>query len=688
MRLWGRMGAIFYSDEELGKKNDDHKPAVLPTIRSQSHWAPARPSPRKTLKRLGLALAIGVLVYLFVHNIPTDLPIRDHRHPLYKHGPGYDDPNNAFQALPLKKSNRPPPSRAGHEAGPPAPTYNGPVKFMELAESLHAISSTRGSFTHNKNILFTASSLKSAAALLPIACQMGSELRSYVHFALMSRSEIELEELRAINGVDVSCHVIFHDARPDYPAKSTDARLALAATRALYHINSYMHPQAVIVDASPIEHDYFLKATRLQARAMGVPVIDLPQDSHKHLAYMTKLDSSSLNAWNKFHVDILIHASPGASGSLIRLLKSLSAADYTSCAIPHLTIELPHDVEAPTQEFLRTFQWPPARAENPSNAKQLSLRHRIARWALNEEESSIRFLESFWPANPDDSHVLVLSPQTELSPQFYHYLRYSVLEYKYSSTAQIQAWDTRLMGISLDLPTNHLNDSLPFTPPTKLDAPPPFSEYDPTDGTPLPPPKPTDGPTPFLWQSPSSNAVLFLGQKWVELHGFVSRLTDIQHRLPADPSSFLSSKSVSKRHPSWLEHALRLSRARGYWTLYPGEDNLAVVHGELYQPPEEYEDELAAESGSEKAAGDGEGKEQKTLARELVVNKKGGRMLPPFKELPLLDWEGKLVGLDELDEGAAEYTTEFREAVGGCEDLKGVELLAKASAADLFCQKE
>lgn len=62
----------------------------------------------------------------------------------------------------------------------------------------------------NKNVLFTASSLKSAAALLPVACQMGSELRNYVHFALMSRSTIDIEELRALNGVDESCHVIFH----------------------------------------------------------------------------------------------------------------------------------------------------------------------------------------------------------------------------------------------------------------------------------------------------------------------------------------------------------------------------------------------------------------------------------------------------------------------------------------------
>lgn len=218
MRLWGRMSSIFLSDEELGKKDDDHKPAVLPTIRSQQHWAPVRPSPRKTLKRVALALAIGFAVYLFVHNIPTDLPVRDRRRPVYKHGD--IDTINPFQLPP--KSRPPPKNYAGHEEELAAQSYNEPVMFLELAESLHAIASTRGGSLTNKNVLFAASSLKSAAALLPVACRMGSELRNYVHFALMSRSEIDMDELRAVNGVDESCHVIFHGKLP--PSRQTCRR--------------------------------------------------------------------------------------------------------------------------------------------------------------------------------------------------------------------------------------------------------------------------------------------------------------------------------------------------------------------------------------------------------------------------------------------------------------------------------
>jgi len=125
-------------------------------------------------------------------------------------------------------------------------------------------------------------------------------------------------------------------------------------------------------------------------------------------------------AWHKLSVEILIQASPGTSGNLVRLLKSLATADFSASAIPHLTIELPNYVDAATAAFLETFQWPPAKAHNPTHVKQLTLRHRIPRSSLTEEESSARFLESFWPANPRYSHVLVLSPQVELAPSFFH----------------------------------------------------------------------------------------------------------------------------------------------------------------------------------------------------------------------------------------------------------------------------
>jgi len=417
------MQAFFLSDEEMGKKDDDHKPALSGL--SPGTWAPAHVQRRKLLKRL-LIVIIGLLVvYVFIKNMPTDLPIRDHRRPVY-HDPGSEIESTG-------RVNSRPPGRSSwqHEkslkvhSAPPivteeARTYDGPVKFLNLGTSLHAIYNTRGGSFINKNVLFAAASLKSATVLLPMACQMAKERRSYVHFALMSRSELELEELRQVNGIDDSCQVIFHDARPDLSATSTDKRLQKCVSRAFYHINMFMHPQAVIVDGTDMEETYFAEGLRNHDSLKGTPVIELPHGGVRKLAWMTRLDSASLNAWNRVHTDIIIHAYPGVSGSLIRLLKSLSNADYTAFAIPNLIIELPQKIDPPTEKYLKSFQWPPPHVPNPGNVRQLSLRHRIPRHGVSEEESSMRFLESFWPSNPQNSHVLVLSPSAEVSRSYFH----------------------------------------------------------------------------------------------------------------------------------------------------------------------------------------------------------------------------------------------------------------------------
>jgi hypothetical protein len=55
-----------------------------------------------------------------------------------------------------------------------------------------------------------------------------------------------------------------------------------------------MHPQAVVIDASGLEEDYFLAGFRKQAPAEGIPLIELPKNAHSRLAWIMKLDSSSL----------------------------------------------------------------------------------------------------------------------------------------------------------------------------------------------------------------------------------------------------------------------------------------------------------------------------------------------------------------------------------------------------------
>lgn len=433
-------------------------------------------------------------------------------------------------------------------------------------------------------------------------------------------------------------------------------------------MSNYIHPQAIIVDSSDAEEPLFLRSLRQEVKKsrLASTVIELPEHAER-LTWITKLDSSSLAQWNRVSVDIVVHAHAGASGSLIRLLKSLSAADYTACAVPHLTIELPEKIDPPTIQFLQSFQWPPRSASGPTGITQLTLRHRIHRRGDSEEENSVRYLESFFPANPIFSHVLVLSPQVELSPNYCQYLKMAILEYRYSTRSLRQAWGQKLFSISLDLPTINLGGSQAFVPPSRLASN--------LDGLELSSPPP-DGPTSFLWQAPNSNAALFTGERWVELHGFVSQLLETQHGFQTTPD-LLAEKAVSKDYPAWMEHALRLCRARGYWTLYPSKDlaaSLAAVHGDLYQPPEEFEDDLADMKHSDE--------DEMVIRHEALLDGLPDGRLLRVNEMPMLSWDDKQISLQALGEASMEYTAEFRRTVGGCKMRAAP---SDPSGQDLFC---
>ena len=226
--MW-KMRGYFMSDVELGKKDDDHHKhgrtgsgvGLAPV--APATWLPSRGPRRRSLKAVVFVTLLVVVVYVFFKNLPNDLgPNTLMRRPTFDHSAPYP-PSPRYQSGPLQgqgdsqqyspsdpNSRAKPPSGYGASSSSAERTYNGPVKFLELASSLHAISPTRGSSAINKNVLFAAASLRSAATLLPIACQMGGELKNYVHFALMSRSAIDLAELQKLNGIDGSCHLIFH----------------------------------------------------------------------------------------------------------------------------------------------------------------------------------------------------------------------------------------------------------------------------------------------------------------------------------------------------------------------------------------------------------------------------------------------------------------------------------------------
>jgi hypothetical protein len=716
----GQFMGMFADDEELGKKDDDHKPGNMSSWHAIWNGPTVRYRSRKRWIIVGGAL---FFVWVFIHWMPADILEPMDRGDRLNPGGKLHMPNTPNLHQPGRIPHRGPwggrhsPIVEAPRGPPPGDQkkkktkseeldhyFDGDIMFYSLPSSLHEISRTQGFRRMNRNVLFAASSLKSASVLIPLACEMAKRGQNHVHMAFLGRNDLTLEEMLQINGVDTNdCNAFWHDARPDYAKYSSDFRAEAYTASAVEHIHSYMHPQVVITDDSLVEDAYFTRQLRLKSIVLGFPVIELPQDKSDRLKWITRLESRSLAAWHNTDIDIVIQAPADASGSLMRLLKSIATADYSGLAPPRITIELPPDVDVMTRYFLEDFKWPPPNALQPAHTSQLVVRHRIPGHKLSAEEASIRFLESFYPASAQSSHVLLLAPNAQLSPMYYQYLKYHLLRYKYSVVGN--AFSDTVMGISLELPSLHLNASAPFKAPD-------VSEMDESY---LRRTKPVSKNTkpPFLWQAPNSNAALYFGDKWAELHSF------LQHRLTkfhSSPNAAQRKKLISEAFPAWTEYFLEFMRARGYSILYPASsaDTEAIVsiHKELYHQPEEFSKARHPPDFDRDEEADAPPIPPNN--EPFVVSKNPFSAPPPTEEqtmsktshlqplhamlpfmgedpdvgsMPHLFWDGAPMSPLVENDVSETYADVFRKEVGGCAaDSKGRRRkITPGSARDLFC---
>lgn len=675
---------ILSKDEELGKRDDDFRPKRAPTYNGFNvlRW-------RK--RRLFALIAGLVLVYLFVANPPADLRRVDGRR--------YGQPaaQRSFETVPTSYSRReptgPPPRLADdtEEDDKDKQYYEGPIKFYRLASSLHAIGRTMGQRNNNRNVLFAASSLKSVANLMPMACEMTKWDRNYVHMAILGRENMSLDQILEINGVSRDeCPVAFHDGRGDYSEYSTDLRLEVAVGGAMRHINEFMHPQAIIMDDSAIEDKPFTRALRARGKEYRRPVIEIPEGAYEEFMWITRLDSGSLGGWFKPQIDILVHAPKESSGSLIRLLKSLEDANYAGLRPPRLTVELPNNIEKFAGSYLSGLQWPPGGDKSPVGENTLTLRHRIPVDHASSEQSSLRFLESFFPTSPD-SHVLLLSPQAELSPQYLQYLQYIILEYRYSSFGS--PYSGELLGLSLDIPSTFVNGSGGFQPPVVAE----MKAHRYTDDEKFN----QKSRTPFVYQAPSSTASLIFSEKWASFHDFVSNRLAASHSGKAQKVK----KLVSETEPAWLEYMLELMRARNWHMLHPAK-SFVTVHNELAQLPEEFIREEKAPKEDDSTQPPYHPEEEGFLTADeppkIVPHREKESVsgtqalhetipfrgdLPEIPHLPLLDYRGEHSSFPETNEIRQEYVTYFREHIGGCDaqQAKRKRIGHGLGTDDLFC---
>lgn len=390
-------------------------------------------------------------------------------------------------------------------------------------------------------------------------------------------------------------------------------------------------------------------------------------------------------AWSQAEIEILIHPSERSSGGLLRLLKSLEAADFISDFPPRITIDLSPVIDAPTQEFLKDFRWPPHSSPGLQNTNRLTLRHRVRPLHVSHEDEAVEFIESFFPFRSFDSHVLVLSSQAELSPLFYHYIKYALLEYKYSAYGSTSGRED-IVGISLELPAKYLNDSMSFSPPAERQH---NAQPD--------APKSNTAPH-FLWQAPNSNAALYFGEKWTELHDFVRRRLEAQRTFGKQPVPRLTSVI----YPKWMEYVLELCRLRDYYLLYPqlGPENAVVaVHNELFHSAEDRGIERAK---PDQKPQDGESEFIDTTSYLTTSTRAESQIKSHSSLLSLLPSDGDLPELLSMDTLSSDGTNTsltdksvalafaniFKREMGGCGDDATDEERKEMSTADLFCVQD
>ena len=207
------------------KKDDEYRPRSAhdnPSFATLPAWLPSIPRVRK--RRIIVVTVVAALVYLLVAHLPTDLQPVNERYDRRSPGRTYAGipiPKFASATKRRKERAKPKDRPPGVQLrAPPRPKpgdrvedehyYDGDISFVFLAASLQDMARRIGYGSDDRSVVFVAASVESAARLIPLACEMGRQQRSLVHFAYMARDGISLADLRDVNGVKDGCGMFWH----------------------------------------------------------------------------------------------------------------------------------------------------------------------------------------------------------------------------------------------------------------------------------------------------------------------------------------------------------------------------------------------------------------------------------------------------------------------------------------------
>lgn len=281
----------------------------------------------------------------------------------------------------------------------------------------------------------------------------------------------------------------------------------------------------------------------------------------------------------------------------------------------NLAIHLEQSSDRVTRMLVNNFQW----RHGPK-----TLRHRIRKGGLLPA-----IVESWYPRHNDDYAVL-LEDDVQVSPLFYVWAKYSLLQYRY--TGNVNA-STYMYGISLYSPRNvelRPEGRRPFHPDNVLQH-----AY---------PPR-----TPYVSQVPCSWGALYFPEHWREFHEYVTvRLLDEQHQQLLNITVPKSRSTRWKR--SWKKYFIELVYLRAYVMLYPNFQSFESFSTNHLEMGTHVKNESRRLSTVDAFL-------VPLMQRDTILAQLPGHRLPDFEQLPVLDLWGYLKSLDELDATGARWHT-------------------------------
>lgn len=339
-------------------------------------------------------------------------------------------------------------------------------------------------------------------------------------------------------------------------------------------------------------------------------------------------------AWNTPQIDVVITTSQHNTGTLYRLIESLLSAEYIQPILPRLFITFNPNTTTPN--ILRLLRkWPPDR---------LILRHQISPLHTSFPGA----LQSWYPSDADN-YVLVLQDNVELSPWYMYWLHLSLMKYVYSQPPRKRDPSIALLtGISLQSASrSHPQEHRMLDIRHALLMAPMYAGW-------------LSHSTPYIWQETLFHSTLFFPSQWKEFHTYIGLREFFGGGIPSITENI---PSVSAGEPLALElYWLELLLVRGYAVLYPNFDDGAAF---AMQHTESVTAEL---------------REETPLVAWAEMFEQVDLGLPDWEDLPVLDFEKRVVGWNQLDRTSSAY----RERLSSCKDIPE----GKWDVKDLFCYPE